>query len=156
MYVEMFSKNILAIFLLGFSVFSWAGDAATSNGPAIYSSWTVYPASGDCGGFTVTLLEAVGAVGVKGFFQAYEGNCEDEKTPIKILKFDRRTGEFSFSAPSYVQDGKGGLEVASEWKFSGRIEKNGIVGKIQSCRIDGSFCAAVEKIHLFKTKFETK
>jgi hypothetical protein len=151
MYLKMASKKALFIFLLSLSIFSRAERLPPEENQSVYSSYKSYP-SGDCGGFTLTLVQNKTTNDNRGFFQAYEGNCEDDKRLIKIIKLNSTSGEFTFSAPTYAQAKEGGLEIIANWKFSGRIEKNKIVGKIQSCQINGSFCSSLDQINLPKVK----
>lgn len=121
----------------------------------IYSDWSTFPESGDCGGHTLTLVRDDKQRVIRGYLQTYIGNCEDPKTPISGVQQDGEKHALAFLAPSYVQDGKGGLERAGEYRFSGTIAKNRVRGAIRYCPDDSKTCSAPEPIVLRAVSHET-
>jgi len=114
---------------------------------SVFSNYKIYPATGDCGGHTLTIVRDYQLRLIRGDLQTYEGNCEDSKVPINNVKFDSVKGTLSFAAPTYAHDGQGGLMIAGEQRFVGVIEKNRVKGKIQYCPISDS-CISSEKVTL--------
>lgn len=121
----------------------WAAEITTT-----FSNWKVYPDSGDCGGQTLTLVQDSKLRVIRGYLQSYVGNCEATKTPIENIQMDRQLRKLSFAAPEYVQDGKGGLDIAGERRFSGTLTKSRIKGTIRYCSAGSKPCTSSEQIFL--------
>lgn len=135
-----------AIFLISFNVLS---DEPIPKNTSIYTSWKVYPVSGDCGGFTVTFVQK--KLMTMGYLQIYEGNCMSSKYPAKLIKFDKKIGFTKF----FVPDQRASKIVDAEWRFTGYIQKNKLTGRMQYCFIYTNECTSDEKITLTKTNHKT-
>jgi hypothetical protein len=87
---------------------------------SIYTSWYVSQ-SDHCGGFTVTFVQNKFAS--KGYLQTYEGNCISTKLPVKLNKFDKKTGAVQFSALDPDNTERDSQRVEAEWRFNGYVQK---------------------------------
>jgi hypothetical protein len=142
------TKNLILILLAGSCQSSKAANLPPAEFVSVFSSYKVYPATGDCGGQTLTIVRDDQSRLIRGYLQTYEGNCEDSKVPITNVQFNSDKGALSFAAPTYVQDGKGGLMIFAERRFVGVIEKNRVKGKLQYCPIDSNSCTSSGKVNL--------
>ena len=148
MLLKNFAKSLIPSLLISSSFSSHAAQPSSVESTHIFSNWTMYPDSGDCGGYTVTLIRDIKMQVVRGYLQKYVGNCEDSKTPITHIQLDNKSGKFSFSAADYVQDGKGGLKISAELRFTGNIKKKSLTGKFDYCPVDSKTCNSSDPVVL--------
>jgi hypothetical protein len=113
---------------------------------SVFSSYKVYPSTGDCGGHTLTIVREDKSRLISGYMQTYEGNCEAAKVPITNVHFNSGKGSLSFAFPTYVQDGKGVLVIVAERRFVG-VLRNYVTGEIQYCPISDP-CNSSEMVNL--------
>lgn len=115
----------------------------------------VYPESGDCGGWTLSLVQNDKLNVIRGYLQSYKGNCEDAKVPITGVRFDNAKRALSFTAPDYVQNGAGGLKIAGEYRFSCTVTRHRVQGTVKYCLTDRNSCNAPEPFALRVVDRET-
>lgn len=149
------TKNLILILLAGFCQLSKAASLPPAELVSVFSSYKVYPATGDCGGQTLTIVRDDHSRLIRGYMQTYEGNCEGSKVQITNVQFNSDKGTLSFAAPAYAQDDKGGLMIFAERRFVGVIEKNRVKGNIQYCPISSNSCSSSEKVNLLAVAKET-
>jgi hypothetical protein len=142
------AKKLIFILLIGSCATSIAAPSSPAEFTDIFSNWKVYSATGDCGGQTLTLVRDNKARIIRGYLQTYEGNCEDTKTPIENIQLNSKKRGFSFTAATYVQDGKGGLEISAERRFRGTLGKTRVKGEIEYCPINSETCNSSESVVL--------
>ncbi len=144
--------KILLLFVILLKSSYVLSDESIPKNISIYTSWYVSQ-SDHCGGFTVTFVQ--NKLASKGYLQTYEGNCISTKLPVKLNKFDKKTGAIQFSVLDPDNTERNSQRIEAEWRFIGYIQKNKLKGKMQYCFIYTNECTYDEKITLTKTNHET-
>ncbi|AKU20878.1 hypothetical protein [Massilia sp. NR 4-1] len=117
------ARGLIFMLLVNFGWTAKAASPPATEFVSLYSSWKMYAETGDCGGYTLTLIQGRKRQIMRGYLQAYAGNCEDTQTPIENIQLRGKHATLSFTAPVYAQDGKGGLQIFANWKFSALSQK---------------------------------
>lgn len=145
-------QGIIFAAIAAFSHPTWATDGNASESVSVFSNYKVYPETGDCGGQTLTLVRDSQSKVVRGYFQNYEGNCEQDKVPVSNLKVDSDSGKLSFAAAEYVQDSRGKKELYAQRRFVLVAKGDFLVGKMQYCPVRERSCGPREAVRLPSVK----
>lgn len=141
---------VAALFLASAASAMAAADPASGDSPSreVYSNMTVHPVTSDCGGFALTLVvDHEGALS-RGFLKAYEGNCEDVATPIRVIGNSKRGSSLRFTSAACAAGEQSA--PCAEWRFSGTWSKREVVGQMAHC--DGRQCVGSQHLRLRRLK----